>query len=155
MTEMRTQTDLREGDQVEFKEMYNDKCLEDICAFANTRGGVLLIGVDDKGKAVGVPKSDAFMQKVASAISTTLGVAPRMDWQTMDVAEVLVVSVQATDWLVACKGRHLVRVGSTNRELSREEIGRRMLRQIGSSWDALPTDHGLEAIDPSAGSCRW
>jgi ATP-dependent DNA helicase RecG len=68
----------------------------------------------------------------------------------MDGKNVLVVSVPATDWLVACKGRHLVRVGSTNRELSREDVGRRMLQQIGSSWDALSTNHGAEAIDPDA-----
>jgi ATP-dependent DNA helicase RecG len=149
MTKMQHPPDLREGEQVEFKLKFNDRATEDVCAFANTRGGVLFIGLDDDGKAVGLSRSDSLLQSVTSVISDTLGIAPRIEWKTMDGAEVLVVSVQATDWLVACKGRHLVRVGSTNRELSREEIGRRMLRQIGSSWDALPTDHGLEAIDAS------
>lgn len=150
MTDTPITRDLREGDQVEFKAKFNDKCLEDACAFANTRGGVLFLGLDDDGKAVGVEKSDAFVQRVAGAISDTLGIAPRMEWQTIEGADVLVISVKATDWLVACKGRHLARVGSTNRELSREEVGRRMLRQIGSSWDALPTDRGPETIDESA-----
>jgi ATP-dependent DNA helicase RecG len=141
MTDTPTVLDLREGDQVEFKEKFTDKCLEDACAFANTRGGILFIGVQ---------KSDAFVQRVASAISDTLGLAPRMEWRVIEGADVLVISVTATDWLVACKGRHLARVGSTNRELSREEVSRRMLRQIGSSWDALATDCGPEVIDEGA-----
>lgn len=150
MADTQITLDLREGDQVEFKEKFNDKCLEDACAFANTRGGVIFLGINDDGEALGVPKSDAFVQKVASAMSDTLGIAPRMQWRTVDGADALVISVTATDWLVACKGRHLVRVGSTNRELSREEVSRRMLRQIGSSWDALPADRGPDAIDESA-----
>lgn len=150
MTEMQTHHDLQEGEQVEFKLKFNDRALEDVCAFANTRGGILLVGLDDNGKAVGISRSDGVVQTVASVISDILGIAPGIEWKEMDGRAVLIVSVKASDWLVACKGRHLVRVGSTNRELSREEIGRRMLRQIGSSWDALPTDHGVEAIDPGA-----
>src|SRR6476620_970754 len=144
MTETQTHYGLQEGEQVEFKLKFNDRALEDVCAFANTRGGILFVGLDDDGKAAGISRSDSVLQSVASVISDSLGIAPGIEWKEMDGKAVLVVSVKATDWLVACKGRHLVRVGSTNRELSREEIGRRMLRQIGSSWDALPTDYGVE-----------
>jgi ATP-dependent DNA helicase RecG len=134
MSDTQITLDLREGDQVEFKEKFNDKCIEDACAFANTRGGVIFLGVDDHAKAGGVPKSDAFVQKVASAMSDTLGIAPQMEWRTVDGADVLVISVTATDWLVACKGRHLVRVGSTNRELSREESQPGCQRTSCAGW---------------------
>ena len=92
MTDTPIALGLREGDQVEFKAKFNDKCLEDACAFANTRGGVLFLGLDDDGKAVGVEKSDAFVQRVAGAISDTLGIAPRMEWQTIEGADVLVIA---------------------------------------------------------------
>jgi len=42
-----------EGLTIEFKERYTPKIDRDIVAFANTKGGILLLGVDDKGKAVG------------------------------------------------------------------------------------------------------
>ena len=42
-----------EGLTVEFKEKYTPKISNDMVAFANTRGGRILLGVDDKGKILG------------------------------------------------------------------------------------------------------
>ena len=42
-----------EGLSVEFKERFTTKIDRDIVAFSNTRGGILLLGVDDNGKVVG------------------------------------------------------------------------------------------------------
>ncbi|MFC1590269.1 ATP-binding protein [Candidatus Omnitrophota bacterium] len=42
-----------EGLTVEFKERYTPKIDRDIVAFSNTKGGFLLLGVDDNGKVVG------------------------------------------------------------------------------------------------------
>jgi len=42
-----------EGENVEFKEQWNDHGLEALASFANTRGGTLLIGVQDNGTIIG------------------------------------------------------------------------------------------------------
>jgi len=42
-----------EGLTVEYKERYTPKIDRDIVAFANSKGGLLLLGVDDTGKIVG------------------------------------------------------------------------------------------------------
>ena len=42
-----------EGLTVEFKEKYSPKIANDIVAFANTKGGNILLGIDDNGKIVG------------------------------------------------------------------------------------------------------
>ncbi len=42
-----------EGLTVEFKESYTPRIDRDIVAFANSKGGLLLLGVDDRGKVVG------------------------------------------------------------------------------------------------------
>jgi ATP-dependent DNA helicase RecG len=42
-----------EGLTVEFKEIYTPKIGRDIVAFANSKGGLLLLGVDDAGRVVG------------------------------------------------------------------------------------------------------
>ncbi len=46
---------IREGEglTIEFKESYTSKIDRDIVAFANSKGGLLLLGVADKGKVVG------------------------------------------------------------------------------------------------------
>ena len=42
-----------EGLTVEFKEKYTPKIDRDIVALANSRGGVIILGVDDSGNTVG------------------------------------------------------------------------------------------------------
>ncbi|MGE3799709.1 MAG: RNA-binding domain-containing protein [Candidatus Kapaibacterium sp.] len=48
--------ELGENDTVEFKRRFSDfeKIAKEMIAFANTRGGIILIGVDDDGSIVGV-----------------------------------------------------------------------------------------------------
>src|SRR5262245_24592255 len=47
-----------EGRQVEFKEglSADGRVSRTICAFANTRGGIVLVGVSDRGEVRGVPR---------------------------------------------------------------------------------------------------
>lgn len=39
---------------VEFKEKFDERCIESLVAFANTRGGVIFIGVSDKNNIKGI-----------------------------------------------------------------------------------------------------
>jgi len=50
-----------ESEKVEFKEyLPNDKAIaRDLIAFANTEGGILLVGVSDGGEIIGLPESEA------------------------------------------------------------------------------------------------
>lgn len=40
---------MAENQNVEYKESWRDEYLKWICGFANAQGGILYIGVDDKG----------------------------------------------------------------------------------------------------------
>lgn len=51
----------------EFKRQYTDEIKKTIIAFANTRGGEVLIGVDDDGSIVGVTDTDGTMLRVTNA----------------------------------------------------------------------------------------
>ncbi len=42
-----------EGLTVEFKEKYSSKIVQDMAAFANTKGGYILLGVDDNCNSKG------------------------------------------------------------------------------------------------------
>lgn len=59
---------LTEDLTTEFKREYVDDIKKTVVAFANTLGGTIYIGVDDKGEAVGVQKVDETMLKVSNAI---------------------------------------------------------------------------------------
>ena len=45
---------LGENEQVEFKSSFNDETIESLVAFANTKGGTVIIGVNDDGIITGV-----------------------------------------------------------------------------------------------------
>jgi predicted HTH transcriptional regulator len=45
---------MKESQKTEFKQIWKDEYLKHICAFANTHGGSLLIGVGDNGEIVGI-----------------------------------------------------------------------------------------------------
>lgn len=49
---------LRESQNIEFKESFNTAALKTICAFANTKGGTLYIGVKNDSTIVGSDFSD-------------------------------------------------------------------------------------------------
>jgi ATP-dependent DNA helicase RecG len=51
-------TELREGETLELKSEWNDDALKDLAAFANTRGGTLVIGIANDGSVVGTDASD-------------------------------------------------------------------------------------------------
>ena len=59
-----------ESETVEFKKSISeiDSAFKTVCAFLNTRGGIVLIGVNNEGKVVGQPKTDQGQQKIASNI---------------------------------------------------------------------------------------
>jgi len=45
---------MSEHQTVEYKQIWRDEYLKWICGFANAQGGVLVIGRNDEGEAVGV-----------------------------------------------------------------------------------------------------
>jgi len=49
---MATKVLVKECQYAEFKQSWQDEYLKWICAFANTEGGSLFVGVDDKGYAL-------------------------------------------------------------------------------------------------------
>jgi len=62
-----------EGHYVEFKQSIPSKVTElaeEICAFANTEGGVVLVGVNDKGQITGIELDNVMRSRLQHAIGT-------------------------------------------------------------------------------------
>lgn len=43
----------QENQNTEYKRIWQDENLKSICAFANTNGGTIYVGIDDEGNANG------------------------------------------------------------------------------------------------------
>jgi ATP-dependent DNA helicase RecG len=65
---------MKEHQHVEWKELWRDEYLGWICGFANAEGGVLVIGRNDKGQAVGVPNARKLLADLPNKIRDVLGI---------------------------------------------------------------------------------
>jgi ATP-dependent DNA helicase RecG len=141
---------LRETETTELKESWSERVLEDIAAFANHRGGHVWLGVSDDGSPKGYEPADRKLQEITNQIVDVLGLRPSLIWRTYQGKQVLLIEVTPASGLVSCKGRYLTRVGSTNREMSLDQIAQLVLGRSGRTWDALPSSDGLDRLDAMA-----
>src|SRR5579871_457949 len=137
-----------ETESLECKESWSDDCLKALAALANTQGGTLLVGVSDDGRVVGWNGDGKEQERIVSQIVNTLHVHPlAMTVETHAGQTSLVIEMARAIAPVAVRGRYYRRVGNSTREVPEENLPRFLLERTGQSWDALPSDAGLDALD--------
>jgi len=86
-----------EGVSVEFKRKCTspEKIAKEICAFSNTKGGVLLVGIDDDGSVVGIKSEKTEMDIVQKACEfyITPEIFPEFKLFYEDGKDILAVSI--------------------------------------------------------------
>lgn len=65
---------MQENQNIEWKESWRDEYLKWICGFANADGGKLFIGIDDKGKIVGIDNAKKLLDEIPNKVRNHLGV---------------------------------------------------------------------------------
>ncbi|NTU50414.1 MAG: ATP-binding protein, partial [Desulfobulbaceae bacterium] len=65
---------MQENQHIEWKESWRDDYLKWICGFANAEGGVLVIGRNDKGDAVGVKDARKLLLDIPNKVRDVLGI---------------------------------------------------------------------------------
>ena len=140
-----------ESKNIEYKVILpekSEKYMKTIVAFANTQGGKLIIGIDDKThQIVGVDNEILFqlMDGIANAISDSCmpQIIPDIEPQTIDEKTVIVVSVEAgknRPYYLKSKGKEngtYIRVAGTSRQAFPEKIKELEMEGARISWDQL------------------
>jgi predicted HTH transcriptional regulator len=137
-----------EGKDLEFKRGLpgDAKVARTLCAFANTRGGLLLIGVGDKRELVGAPRPKETIERLRlvaaellePALAVELGIVVlaerRIVWCSVPISPARPHAVRGEDGL-----REVVaRVGASNRRASGGTLASiRAQRASGASLDPL------------------
>lgn len=57
-----------EGYHIEFKESLDKSFIEEVCAFANSSGGKVILGVSDKGSIKGINTDNSFRSRVQDSL---------------------------------------------------------------------------------------
>ncbi len=62
-----------ENHRIEFKQQLTDSLEKEVVAFLNTHeGGVIIIGMNDQGKAIGVDDADALQLKIKDRLKNNI-----------------------------------------------------------------------------------
>ena len=164
---------LGEDNSIEFKEVTfaggkirgpgRNELADELAAFANGRGGTLVLGVDDKTReVVGIPedRQDLVERYVAEVVHDAIDppLYPDIDWYELpDTAArkrpVLRVEIPRSLFVHRSPGGYLRRVGSSKRRLQPEYLAR-LLQQRSQERlirfdEQIVADASFEDLDPA------
>jgi hypothetical protein len=134
---------MAESHNLEWKESWHDDYLRWVSGFANADGGALVIGKNDKGKAIGLAGARKLLEDLPNKIRDLLGVAAQVKLEQEDGKEYLEIVTPAYPNPISYRGRYYQRSGSTLQELkgaadlSPEAIAR--FRQLAANSGRLDT----------------
>ncbi|MGY0288695.1 MAG: RNA-binding domain-containing protein [Candidatus Methanodesulfokora washburnensis] len=140
--------DKTEGETLEFKRSLSDfdEVLATVSAFSNTKGGTILIGVDDNGEIIGVDLGKRTLEEIASRIAqnTDPRVYPEIAVKKMGGKNIIEIRVsERSDKPVFAKGVAYKRIGRSNIKMDRDEI----LNLLRGTYELSYEDVEIASID--------
>jgi ATP-dependent DNA helicase RecG len=143
---------LKETQHIEFKPNFNEDVIETLVAFANTKGGKVLVGVDDTGKpinnfTIGKESIQNWINEIKTKTQPSIiPDAKPVDYQGRKIVEFSVPEFPVKP--VACRGKYFKRVKNSNHQLTLIEISDMNLQTLQISWDSYPAPNAtMEDID--------
>jgi ATP-dependent DNA helicase RecG len=133
-----------ENSAVEFKtgDVRPGSIAKEIIAFANTQGGIILIGVNDDGKPLGLARDKNYEEWIMNIARNNVVPAIQVTFQAYFLEGTTIAAVTVPRGkdkpYQTLDAKYLVRVGSTNRVASQAEL-LRLFQAAGSfHFDATP-----------------
>jgi ATP-dependent DNA helicase RecG len=124
----------KEKETVELKSSLSsaNEIIETVSAFANTKGGKIVIGVDDAGKIRGMEIGKGTIENLTNNIAqkTEPKTHPEITVQEIDGKKIIVIDVkESREKPILASGRPFVRVGKSTRKMSKEEYESLILKK--------------------------
>ena len=135
-----------EGRRIDFKEEVSTSLYRLLSAFANTAGGVAVIGVRDGDHAVvGLDLRNNAVKKLTDSVTARLGIHPVIEIHEVDGKSIVTIAVERSRVPVAFDGRYYTPVGDTTREMLPDEL--REYFQQSIEWDGITGAYSFDEID--------
>ncbi len=151
-----------ESSSLEFKEeqVRPESLAREMVAFANTLGGIVLIGVADDGALVGVGDTTIIVERIANVARHGVipALQPAIETVAVNGKSLCVVTIEkgTAKPYQTLDGKFLIRVGSTNRQATKEELSRLFQAAGLVHFDISPVE-GTRAddLDPAKLHDYW
>jgi len=142
---------LAEQQHIEWKQSWRDEYLQWICAFANTDGGTLCIGINDKGEVIGLDNPKRLLEDIPSKIKSHLGIISDVKLREDGENQFIEIVTHPYSVPISYKGKFYIRSGSTTHELNGVELMEFLLAKSGKTWDEVVEENAvIEDIDHDA-----
>ena len=140
-----------ENATTEFKENFDQEAIETAAAFANSNGGVVLIGVSDRREIRGITIGKETLRNWSNRIAQATEPRVVLELESVDIGRKSVLLIRISESSlkpISVKGVCYKRVGNSNRVMSPQEIAQMHLDTVGQSWDQfLVARAGMDDID--------
>jgi ATP-dependent DNA helicase RecG len=139
---------MNEAQNIEWKQTWRDEYLKWICAFANSEGGKLFIGKNDKGETVHLSKFQSLLEDIPAKIKNAMGIICPIKLREDDNNKYIEIVVNGYANPISYKGKYYVRSGSSTHELNGVALAEFLLLKSGKTWDEIVVeDASIEDID--------
>lgn len=148
-----------ESEQTEFKPSLSqqDNIMATISAFSNTHGGVLIIGVSDRGEPLAMDIGKSTIENLANQIeqNTDPAIYPSIHIEEIENKHVIVVEVkESTEKPVLAFGKAYMRVGRSNQKVGYAQIKDLVQRSSKFYWDEKVCE-GANLADIDKKRVKW
>ena len=124
---------LNESDVLEFKREVNNSIVKEVVAFANTKGGTIVVGYDDNGELVGLNNAKEELENISNklhdSIESNIDFLVNLKLKTENGKEIIIIEVlQGTNKPYYIKSKGMVpegvyiRFGNTSRPSTSDMI---------------------------------
>ena len=138
----------KESQTVEYKQSWRNDCLKAVSAFANSDGGVLIVGLDDKGKPSGLKNFKKLLEDIPNTIRNKLGIIPSVERSKKNKKDIIKITVASCSVPISYNGKYYFRSGSTVQELRGKDLADFLMKKSGSTWDDIVEERaGFNEID--------
>ncbi|WP_279122919.1 RNA-binding domain-containing protein [Holdemania filiformis] len=136
-----------ESERIEYKSQMIDDIYKEVIAFANTNGGVIYIGIDDKGKLIGIDNVDETYTRLTNgirdAIAPDVTLFVRYILQNNKVIQIEVGEGSYKPYYLKSKGMKpngvYVRQGASSVQASLDQIRRMIKDSDGDVFEEMRT----------------
>ena len=140
-----------ENAKIEFKSSFKNDTIETVTAFANSKGGEILIGIDDDKNSVGVDIGKESIQNYINQIKQNTKPSIIVDIIQIEVKNKNILYIKVDEFPikpVACRDKYYRRVQNSNHLMDLTEISNIHLQSLQLSWDAYESnDTKIDDLD--------
>lgn len=134
MTRKEIQNLIKEKEDIELKSSLSlmNEIIETVSGFANTKGGRVMVGVDNAGRIIGVEIGKGTIENLTNRIAqnTDPKIHPKISVKEAEGKNIIIIEVkESLDRLVLAFGRPYKRVGKSTVRIGKDEYERLILEK--------------------------